>query len=66
MPSDTLARKAQRILAANQISAEIVRSTGKDGCSFGLRIFGNCTAAQVLLERAGIPVRNLRIERDGT
>ncbi|MBR4101428.1 MAG: hypothetical protein IKK51_06090 [Oscillospiraceae bacterium] len=65
MPSDTLARKAQRILTANDFSAEIIRSTSKEGCGFGLRIVGNCAAAQALLEREGIPVRSMRIERGG-
>ncbi len=64
MPSDTLARKAQRLLTANDFSAEVIRNTSaKDGCGFGLRIVGNCTAAQELLEREGIPVSSIRIER---
>lgn len=67
MPSDTLARKAQRLLTANGYSAEVVRNSGsKDGCGFSLRIYGNCSAAQALLEREGITVRSMRIERDGT
>lgn len=66
MPSDTLARKAQRILAANGYSSEIIRSSGsKEGCGFALRIRGNCDAAISLLERNGITVRSMRIERDG-
>ncbi len=66
MPSDTLARKAQRILTANDFSAEVIRSTtAKDGCGFSLRIVGDCTQAQQLLEREGIPVRSIRIERGG-
>lgn len=66
IPSDTLARKAQRILNANGYSAEVVRSSGsKDGCGFALRIRGNCDAARMLLEREGITIRSVRIERDG-
>lgn len=66
MPSDTLARKAQRILAANGYAAEVVRHSGsKDGCGFSLRINGNCSAAQALLEREGITVRSMKAERDG-
>lgn len=65
IPSDTLARKAQRILAENGYSAEIIRNTGKkDGCGFALRMRGDCDAAVRLLERNGITVRSMRIERD--
>ncbi|MBQ2265111.1 MAG: DUF3343 domain-containing protein [Oscillospiraceae bacterium] len=67
MPSDTLARKAHRLLRARGFSAEIVRSSGtKEGCGFALRIMGDCNAARDLLERAGIPVRSMRNERDGS
>ncbi|MBQ2263958.1 MAG: DUF3343 domain-containing protein [Oscillospiraceae bacterium] len=66
MPSDTLARKAQRLLRANGYAAEVIRSTGREGCGFGLRIVGDCNAARELLERQGITVRSMRNERDGT
>lgn len=67
MPSDTLARKAQRILKARGFSAEIVRSSGgKEGCGFALRITGDCNAARELLAREGIVVRSMRNERDSS
>ncbi len=65
MPSDTLARKARRLLIANGFSAEVVRHVGKEGCGFSLRIAGDCSAAKELLEREGITVRSMRRERDG-
>ncbi len=66
IPSDTLARKAQRILTANGYSSEIIRNTSqKDGCGFAVRIRGDCNAAVRLIEQNGITVRSMRIERDG-
>jgi hypothetical protein len=65
IPSDTLARKAQRILNARGFSAELIRTSGTDGCGYGLRIAGDCRAALALLEQQGIAVRSVRNERDG-
>ncbi|MDE5792682.1 MAG: hypothetical protein K2G88_09975 [Oscillospiraceae bacterium] len=65
LPSDTFAYKAQRILTANGYKIEMIRTTTqKDGCIFGIRIYGEFENIRMLLERERIPVRNLRIERD--
>lgn len=62
--SETMAHKAQRVLAANGYPCEIVRSTDKKaGCGYGVRISGNCEAAHALLLREGIPVKLMRTER---
>ena len=64
LPSETYAYKAQRILTANSYSSEIVRVTSpRGGCQFGLRITGDCEQIQALLQREGIPVQSVRIER---
>ena len=66
LPSETIAHKAQRILAANGYPCEIVRNTDKrEGCGYGVRISGNCEAAHALLLREGIPVKLMRNERGG-
>lgn len=66
LPSETLAHKAQRILTAYGYPSEIIRSTSRrEGCSYALRISGNCEAAHALLLREGIPVKLMGIERGG-
>ncbi len=65
MASDTLARKAQRILTARGYPCELFRSTGKDGCGFGLTIAGSCDQIQAVLQREKIPFRSLKSEGDG-
>lgn len=67
LPSDTFAHKAQRILTANGYKIEMIRTTSRDeGCIFGIRIHGELEEIRALLEREKIPVRSLRIERDGS
>jgi hypothetical protein len=64
LPSETLAHKAQRILAAHGYPCEIIRSTSrKEGCGYGLRIAGDCEAAHSLLIREGVPVKLMTPER---
>lgn len=63
MASDTLARKAQHILTAKGYPCELIRSTGRDGCGFGLLVVGSCEQVQALLQQEGIPFRSLRNER---
>lgn len=64
LPSETYAYKAQRILAANGYSCEIVRSTSqRGGCQFSLSVTGDCEQIQALLQREKIPVQSVRIER---
>ncbi len=65
MPSDTLARKAQRLLAARGYASEVVRNNPREGegCGFGLKIAGDCDEILALLRREGIPVRGVRNER---
>lgn len=67
MPSDTLARKAQRMLTAKGYACELVRNNLQEGegCGFGLKIAGDCDEIRMLLRREGIPVRGMRNERDG-
>ncbi|MBR1458193.1 MAG: DUF3343 domain-containing protein [Oscillospiraceae bacterium] len=65
MPSETYAIKAQRILAANGYRSDILRTTSRrEGCSFTLRVQGNCEHIHTLLMQEGIPVQGVRIERD--
>ncbi|GEM_PF-1148401 len=67
LPSETYARKAQRLLTANGYTSELVRFTSpKEGCRFGLRTIGKPEEIQTLLRNAGIPVTYLGNERDGT
>ncbi len=63
MASDTLARKAQRVLAAKGYPSSLIRSTGKDGCGFALMVDADCEQVQRLLQQEGIPFRSLRNER---
>lgn len=64
LPSETYAYKAQRILAANGYSCEMVRVTSpRGGCQFGLSITGDCEQIQALLQQEGIPVQSVRSER---
>ncbi len=65
LPSETYARKAQRILTANGYPSELVRFTSpREGCRFGLRIVGKPEEIQDILRNAGIPVRTFGNERD--
>ncbi len=65
LPSETLARKAQRILTANGYPSELVRFTNpKEGCRFGLKIIGKAEEIQEILRKAGIPVKAFGNERD--
>ncbi len=66
MPSDTLARKAQRFLTAKGYSCELMRTSSlqdSEGCGFGLKIHADCDEIKTLLQREGIPVRGMRNER---
>ena len=65
LSSDTMTRKAQRILTANGYHCEIFRSTktSAEGCGFGLRVMGDCEAAKALLQRDGFEIRSTRTER---
>lgn len=65
LASDTLTRKAQRILTANGYHSEIIRSTKMqaEGCGFGLRIIGDCAEIRALLRQEGIEVRSMKTER---
>ncbi len=65
MPSDTLARKAQRILTAKGYASELVRNNMQDseGCGFGLKVAADCAEVKALLQQEGIPVRGVRNER---
>ncbi len=66
LPSETLAHKAQKILAAHGFPCAIVRTPDRRmGCGYGLKISGNCEAAHALLLREGIPVKLMGIERGG-
>ncbi|MBR1527979.1 MAG: hypothetical protein IJ642_01605 [Oscillospiraceae bacterium] len=65
LQSETLARKAQRILTANGYPSELVRFTSpKEGCRFGLKIIGKSEEIQDILRKADIPVRYFGNERD--
>lgn len=65
LTSDTMVRKAQKLLTINGYRCEVIRLTGRsaEGCTFGLRVFGNCEEASSLLKQAGMDVRSLRTER---
>ena len=65
LPSETYARKAQRILTANGYPSELIRFTvPKEGCSFGLTVIGKPEEIKEILKKAGIPARSFRKERD--
>ncbi len=65
LPSETYARKAQRILTANGYPSELVRFTSpREGCRFGLRVVGKPEEIQDILRNAGIPVKAFGNERD--
>jgi len=65
LQSETLARKAQRILTANGYPSELVRFTSpREGCRFGLRIVGKPDEIQEILQKADIPVKYFGNERD--
>ena len=65
LPSETYARKAQRTLTAKGYHSELIRFTvPKEGCSFGLKAIGKPEEIQEILEKAGIPVKSFRNERD--
>lgn len=64
MPSETYAYKAQHVLTVNGYYCEIIRSTSRrEGCGYSLRVAGDCEDVKGLLQREGIPVQNVRIER---
>lgn len=65
MASDTLARKAQRILTARGYPCELFRSTGKEGCGFGLAVAGSCERVEAILRKEGIPLRSLQSDGMG-
>jgi len=66
LPSETFARKAQRILTANGYISEMIRITNVNaGCGYALRIVGKPEEIQAILAKANIPVRSLESERDG-
>lgn len=62
MPSDTMARKAQKLLAARGIRSEIIRTRSLGGCTFGLRITGSCEDAARLLRQGGVEIRSMEAE----
>lgn len=65
MPSETYARKAQRILSAKGYNSKLIRLTSPhEGCHFGLNVTGDAEEIQSLLRQAGIPVRYFGNERD--
>lgn len=62
MPSDTMARKAHKMLTAMGIRSEVIRTRSPGGCTFGLRITGSCENAARLLRQAGVEVRSMEAE----
>ncbi len=67
LPSETHARKAQKILKQNGYFSEIIRvNQFRIGCGYALRIAGEPEEIQMLLLSANIPVRSLERERDSS
>lgn len=65
LPSETYARKAQRILTARGYNCELIRLTSPhEGCHYGLNVMGKAEDIQAILRQAGIPVRYFGNERD--
>ena len=64
LPSETFARKAQRLLTANGYTSEMIRITNAStGCGYALRIVGKVEDVRSVLAKANIPVRSLESER---
>lgn len=54
LKSMTQAEKARLYLAKHGIKSTVERTTGKGGCGFALRIFGEKSAVCPMLEQVGI------------
>ena len=52
--SMTQAEKARLLLARNGIKSVVIRTSGRNGCTFTLKIFGDRGTVCPLLSRAGI------------
>ncbi len=52
--SMTQAEKARLYLARNGIKSVIIRTTGRNGCKFTLKVFGDAGTVCPMLSRIGI------------